>query len=148
MIRERNLLIEKLRGMPTNEMVARVFGLPIEGGVDDTYGDCIQGIWKYSNNVIYYTREVCLALMKHGKGVERRYEKSFRGSHPKMSRVEFTTEKARVLMPPDADYASWEQTYVQLVAPTEGRRMAKLWYGIRRRGRKLLRKPWRNATAR
>lgn len=143
MIRERNEIIQKLKGLPTNEMVARVFGLPSQGGVDNTYGDCVQGVWKYSNDVIYFTRELCIELMKYGKKVEKRYKSTFKGIHPKTMKMNFDTPEAIRLMPPDADYASWEGTYELLVSPTEDRRLGKAYYALRRRTRRVLRKPWK-----
>jgi hypothetical protein len=143
MIRERNAVIEKIKGLPQNEMVVKVFGLPTPEGVDTTYGDCVEGVWKYSNDVLYYGSELCLELMKYGQKVERRYEKQFRGMHPKTARVDFKTVEARQLIPPAADYAAWEENYVLLVSATEGRWFGKARYTLCKGVRVALGLPWK-----
>lgn len=52
MIAARNDLIVEIMGRPPEERVPRLFGLPMQGvGQDNRHKDCVDGIWKYSNDV-------------------------------------------------------------------------------------------------
>jgi hypothetical protein len=54
----------------------------------------------------------------------------------------FETPNAAVLMPNDADYTSWETTYIERVPTSEERRLGRMWHAVRKGERRLLLKPW------
>jgi hypothetical protein len=95
-IQQRNELIKEIKQEPHDVWVRRIFGLPIEGrGIDEGYKDSMEGLSQYTDDVIYYTRELCLELMKHGKRTEERFRKRFRGAYPRTSEADFSFVKAR-----------------------------------------------------
>jgi hypothetical protein len=142
-IHGRHALIKEFKALAKEQQFPRLFGLALEGvGEDRRYRDCMENIWAYSNDVIYFSREICKALTSHGLRTEARFRKKFRGQHPRTSRVDFETPEVLTLWPPDANYASWEKTFVTIVPGTEGRTLKKWLYAVRKAIRKLLLKPW------
>jgi hypothetical protein len=143
MISERNKLIVVIMALPREQQVPRLFGLPLAGvGQDNRHRDCIEGVWKYSNDVIYYSSELSRALTKHGRKVEALFRRDFGGLRLRTTEMLFDTAEWRELAPDLNDYASWEGTYVEMVPRTEGRSISKIWCGVRRAARRLLLLPW------
>jgi hypothetical protein len=144
MIQGRNNLIEELKKHPEEQLVPRLFALPMNGGGEDgRYRDCMEGMWKYSNDVIHFSSELSRALTKHGRRMEERFKRKFGALPFRTSEMFFDTEEALPLMPDKAAYASWEKKYILLISPTEGRRLGKAYHAMKKRARKLLGKPWK-----
>lgn len=142
-IRARNELIDEFKRHPRDELVPLLFALPLPQGrgEDRRYKGCVEGLWKYANDVIYFGLELSRVLTKHGQRIEERFRKRY-GDLPLKTSVMLDTPHSRELMPNPADYASWEGTYVALVPPTEGRKWRRRWYAARKAERRLFLKPW------
>lgn len=145
-ITQRNELIDRLRQLPRDEMVASVFGLKHLSDTDRTYPDLVRGIGQSTDDCIVFTRQICMDLEAYGERIRAIYLRKFRGRMPRTSRIDFGAMEKFGIAPDFASYRDLIEGYVMPPQSTLGRRGAKWRVGVRRSLR-WLRGRWRALTA-
>ena len=74
MIELRNDVLRRLGPMSDQERFARMFGLPVPGGIDNLYRDYVDGIHQYTDDSIHFARMVADDLCEYGKRVRKKYQ--------------------------------------------------------------------------
>jgi hypothetical protein len=138
----RNQLIVSARTLDDNAKVAFYFGLPTEGGVDDTFGNVLEAVHRQTDDCIYFSWRLCEDLTRHGKRVREQFGRRFKGPVSRIQTVLWTDVVAKGLLPPLGAYRSWEEGFLERVPATGRRRLAKWWYAVRKAERRLFLRPW------
>ncbi|MGX5830839.1 hypothetical protein [Mesorhizobium sp. 43Arga] len=123
----RNDLIQKWKdegpAVSNNTKTIRYLGLPTQHGADETYKQTLVAIGKYCDDCIYFTMLLTKALNEHGNRVRRNRYRPFRLS-PKIAEADYSSERAKRLMPDPKEYADWESGFVS--RPTLLEKLKKL----------------------
>lgn len=116
-IAKRNQLIDLYRSTSDNErFVELYFALPFESGhVNSEYRDSLTAICSNTDDVVFFTSELCTDLQLHGKELVERYKSSFRGKAPVVNEVNFDKAREIGLMPNPDDYRDWLTSFVKEV---------------------------------
>jgi hypothetical protein len=124
-IAQRNDIIVRVQGMPDNERLARIFGLPLPNGVDNSYRDIVTGIYDYTDDCIHFSRVICEDLATHGHQLRKAYQACLRrGARRRVMQVpEVIWPEGGDLIPSKHKYKSW---YAGL-SPASRRRTGDGW---------------------
>jgi hypothetical protein len=76
------------------------------------YSDIVEVMHSYNNDLIYFSVALCEALSEYGKSLVSRTAWS-RKHAPKVHEVDFSGPRKKGLVPPDADYASFQGWIVE-----------------------------------
>ncbi len=141
MIELRNDVLRRLGPMSDQERFARMFGLPVPGGIDNLYRDYVDGIHQYTDDSIHFARMVADDLCEYGKRVRKKYQDAL----PRRQRrdvmmvpvVYWTDGENAHLLPSKEKYSSWYTGFVSRVPRAKGRRFAKAWLWLRKAARKV-----------
>jgi hypothetical protein len=111
----RNRLIEDFKRsspMPTNELVVRYFGLPYGGGhVDEQFRSAVDALCAQLDDGIFFSKEICVQLTKHGTSVGDRFRSRFGKGAPGVAKTDFSVPAANGLMPAEEQYAAWRAMF-------------------------------------
>jgi hypothetical protein len=107
----RNSLIEEFKSrspLPQNELIAHYFGLAYaDGHVDQRYPTALEAVSEQADGGIFFSKEICVQLVKHGASIVQRFEARFGKNAPAIAKPDFAKAVANDLMPPDTKYADW-----------------------------------------
>lgn len=96
------------KGLPPDVMALHYFGEQTSSGDrQGHYADTLDVIQSYSNDLIFFSSQLCANLIQHGNSQRKAFEKSFGKGAPVVTEVDFSGPKNAGLFPPDSDYASW-----------------------------------------
>lgn len=137
LIAARNQLINDLKPTPLSKQIPLLFGLPVNGNIDNTYGNYITGIASSVNDCLFFGTSLVEELKKYGESIRKRYKKRFRGVVPGIPDLRFRIAEQGGLMPSANDYPSWQSMFVAKIPETRGRRLGKIRYVLRREWRTL-----------
>jgi len=88
-------------------------GLPYgETQKNEEYGGCIQAIFLYTNDIIFFSIKLCEDLQAHGETLKKRYKSRLRGSPPRISTVDFEKPRQDGLVPQDDEYVDWLSGFI------------------------------------
>lgn len=93
---------------PPDVMASHYFGEQTPSG--DTpreHADVVEVIHSYTNDLIFFSSQLCADLIQHGQNKRRQFEKQFGKGAPEITKVDFGGPKNSGLFPPDSDYSSW-----------------------------------------
>ncbi len=119
MVDFRNALINRYRVLfPTLSEVEKLktyFGLPLAGGsVSKEFSDSVEGIHKYTDDVIYFASLLVSDLAACGESVRARYVRKFGPNIDKISVMSFDNPEAQALMPNPENYKDWQAMFGSL----------------------------------
>lgn len=100
------------------------FGLPVNGNINNEYGDTIKGIYNYNNDIIFYSIKLCEYLQTHAESIAKEYKKRFR-KKIKIYSTDLVAAKSAGLLPNEEDYESWLSGYIE-----EKKIISKKWWTI------------------
>jgi hypothetical protein len=139
-IEARDKFIVEMQGWPDSHKTLRTYAFPIEGhGLDNRFKDYMEQIGQHTNDVIYFSAELCKVLEKHGKRLEEAFRKKYRGIYPRTNRMHFDKPEVAGLLPDAKEYEAWENKWFERVPITVDRRLGKFWHAVRKR----MRWPWK-----
>lgn len=97
------------RNLPPGASVPVLFlGLTFSDGHRSTeYPDVVNAIRAYTDNVIFFSAQLASDLRDHGLNVSANYRRNFNDAPPKVTDVDFSTARARGLMPDESDYRGY-----------------------------------------
>lgn len=110
-IEKRDRLIEdfKLIVQP-EELVARYFGEKMANGYTDReFSDIVKIIHEYTEDLIYFSLQLCNELACHGKIQSENFKKQFGKGAPSVICPDFSGPKNQGLIPSDEKYSAWSQ---------------------------------------
>ncbi|MRX37240.1 hypothetical protein [Aminobacter sp. MDW-2] len=93
--------------MSHDKMLIRYLGIKFENGADEKYKQTLVAIESYCNDCIFFSKLLSEALTEHGNGVRRKYRHHIFWRLPKVSEADYSSEKARKLIPDAKDYEQW-----------------------------------------
>lgn len=77
------------------------------------YGDLVDVIAEYTDDLIYFSADLSAELTKHGEAVRDQFIKSYGSDLPKINSPDFSKVKRSGLFPPESQYTSWTQWVVE-----------------------------------
>jgi hypothetical protein len=88
-IKSRNQQVAALRASdaPLNQKVAYVFGFPCNGVIDETFGHTVFGLYKQTDDCIYFGKLLCSDLAEHGERMREEFKRRFGGDVPRIQKV-------------------------------------------------------------
>ncbi|NWC47859.1 hypothetical protein HX788_10465 [Pseudomonas edaphica] len=103
------------------------FGLPYGDGVtNEEYGDSIKGISSYTNDVIFFSSELCADLHEHAELIVEQFRsRRLGGKTPNVNRIDLTEARKAGLIPSAEGYESWTSGFKK--APKEQKRRWRFW---------------------
>jgi hypothetical protein len=111
----RNDLIKKWMdegdAVGNQERTFRYLGIHTQNGADETYKQTLFAIEKYCDDCIYFTMLLAKALNEHGNKVRRNRYRIFRPL-PKIAKADYSSERAKRLLPDPKEYEDWESGFV------------------------------------
>lgn len=114
-IQRRNVLIERFQLLRDNErddFPARYFGVPYGGGhVSTDVGDLIEGLYRLTDDVMFFSRLLAEDVTDHGKRMKAKYDKVARIKKEGINQIEFSDARTDDLMPDPANYQDWLQGF-------------------------------------
>ncbi len=115
MIQKRNHLIESYKKTSSRqEIFQKYFGIPDKNGnADRTYPDCIDGIYKDTDDCIFFSKLLYQDLYDHGEMVGKKYTKTFGKDAPKINKIDFSTVEKEGLLPDQKNYTNWTDGFVK-----------------------------------
>lgn len=105
----RNNILENIKNgnLPKNYEFEHIyFGLPVNGNVNNEYGDTINGIHLYCDDVIFFSLKTCEYLKEHGEHFSSKYKKLSRESI-NICTVDMSAASEAGLLPDEKNYESW-----------------------------------------
>lgn len=115
-IAKRDLMIQKFASgaIPENLRVNFYFGLALPGGHrNEEFADLVEAVYSYVDDIAFFSSQLCVDLMEHGKSVRAALLKKSRKQVPKVSEVDFTNARASELMPLSSRYLDWLNAFVE-----------------------------------
>lgn len=107
-IANRNRLIESFKKLSPQIRTALYFGRPYgEGHLNTEYPDTMTGLQSLTDDVIFFSHQLCKDLTAHGNEVLDRFKSQFKGAHEQIHAIELSPEKTASLMPADEKYSEW-----------------------------------------
>jgi len=114
-VQVKELQAEQMRLISEGRSVAatapRYFGLPTPQGCDERYVSLLQGIGESTDNVIFFSYQLCLDLQEHGKILTTRYPRRwtfFRDNRvPRIQTMDFTQPLADGMVPTGQIFKEW-----------------------------------------
>lgn len=103
-IRERNLLVERLRAMQDEENAHRrvlfaYFGERDDRGLDTSYADYVEALGQKCDEVLVLAEQVSQQLTQHGRTLKAEYKRSFKKDVPDVAEASFQAAYDQGLMP-------------------------------------------------
>lgn len=96
--------------LPPDVMAFHYFGEQAPtGDTHREYADVVEVIHSYTNDLIFFSSQLCSELTLHGQNKRRQFEKQFGKRAPHITEVDFTGPRNSGLFPPDSDYSSWSK---------------------------------------
>lgn len=110
-LRRRNDLIAdyKAKKLPEGAGIHELYlGLQYdEGHVNSEYGNTVQGIYLYVNDVIFFGMKLCEDLREHGGRVVKNNKKTLKNAPSDLVEIDFKPAKDLGLIPNEDEYMSW-----------------------------------------
>ncbi len=108
----RNGLIASFKELSPQDREAALpalyFGRPYgEGHVSTDYLDTMTGLQNLTDDVIFFSHQLCKDLATHGNKVLDKFKSQFKGVVEQIHATELSPEKTAGLMPPDEQYSEW-----------------------------------------
>lgn len=90
------------------EMAHLYFGLEADDGNQDSrHAQCVEAIYGYTNDIIFYSSELCKDLNKYGQGCL----KKFKNKKIKINNPNFSIAESRGLAPSREEYRHWLRSF-------------------------------------
>ncbi len=107
-IEQRNEMIARLQAAPQQLKVPLYLGYELpEGGVDNTYADTVDMMHSSTVDVMWFTKRLCLDLIKHAEHLKRELkDSSIRIARPLFESID------PVYLPKDERYQDWLKNFV------------------------------------
>lgn len=113
-----NATIEKRNSLLTNYKAGNIpDGAPIQalylgfsygdGKTNREYGDSMEGLNSYTNDVIFFGTKLCEDLSRHGEKVISKNRKILKGVSSKLVEVDLQPAREMGLIPEDSEYKEW-----------------------------------------
>lgn len=102
----RNKIIYKCRGLEGNQsQIAKIyFGLPNEdGSIDKSYPDTIEGLYKLTDDCIFFSKTLCENLTTHGHSLAKSYGKN----SPLIPKIQPAKAESLGLLPNEKNYKDY-----------------------------------------
>lgn len=115
-IAKRDQLIQKFASgeIPENNHAHYYFGLPLQGGnLNQEYPDLVEAIYSYTDDLAYFSYQLCNDLMKHGAKVREALTKKPSKQLPNVNEADFSGPLKSGLLPPDSQYSDWMNAFVE-----------------------------------
>lgn len=115
-IEKRDQLIKRfaIGDIPENVHANFYFGLPTRGGhVNQEFPDLVEAIYRYVDDLAFFSSLICIDLMKHGVKVREALVKTSPKQVPHVSEADFSGVVKSGLMPPDTQYKDWLNAFVE-----------------------------------
>ncbi len=109
-VAKRSRLIERFaeHRPPESEWPWHYFGERLQSGhTHKEYADLVEVMHSYTNDVIFFSAQLCGELVEHGKAVRTGFNKRFGKGAPHVSEPDFSGPRKTGLFPPESDYSSW-----------------------------------------
>lgn len=74
---------------------------------NNVYGDTLNAIYLYTNDALFFSAKLCEDLQEHASTLKESYSKKFRGTPPKLTKVDFSQARDSGLIPADIEYEPW-----------------------------------------
>lgn len=105
-------------------LLTMYFGLPYDSGhVNQEFGDTVEAISFYTDDVIFFSVLLCNDLREHGLSIAARYKKTLKTSPPPVNQATFDEPRQNGLIPSDESYPTWFTAFQK--APKKKRRWCK-----------------------
>lgn len=97
------------------------FGIeqPSGGSTHREYADIVEVIHSYTNDLIYFSAQLCTYLENHGQVKSEQFNAKFRKEAPVISKPDFSGPRESGLFPADEDYSSWKNWVVEKTTSTK-----------------------------
>lgn len=115
-IAKRDQLIQRFASgeIPENNHAHYYFGLPLPGGsLNQEYPDLVEAIYSYTDDLAFFSYQLCNGLMKHGTKVRDALTKKPSKKLPNVSEADFSGPLKSGLLPPDSQYGDWVNAFVE-----------------------------------
>lgn len=84
------------------------FGLKLPSGhVSQAHADLVEGVYRYMDDIAFFSALLCTDLMEHGERLRAAFVKRYGKDAPRVSTVDFSGPKKSGLLPPDSQYNDW-----------------------------------------
>lgn len=115
-IAKRDQLIQRFASgeIPENDHAHYYFGLPLpRGNLNQEYPNLVEAIYSYTDDLAFFSYQLCNDLMKHGAKVREALTKRPSKQLPNVSEADFAGPLKSGLLPPDSQYADWVDAFVE-----------------------------------
>jgi hypothetical protein len=115
-IAKRDQLIQKFTSgvIQENNHAHYYFGLPLPGGsLNQEYPDLVEATYSYTDDLAFFSYQLCNDLMKHGSKVRDALTKKPSKKLPNVSEADFSGPLKTGLLPPDSQYGDWVNAFVE-----------------------------------
>lgn len=118
---KRNALISEFksyRGTDKEKIPLMYLGAHLpDGNLSTEYADSLEGAYKYTDDIIYFSKLLAEDLEKHGETIKLSHEKKHGKVSQKVSTADFSIAKEQDLLPNDADFSDWLKGFSKHEAP-------------------------------
>ncbi len=110
-IEKRDCQMEDFKLMePSETMIARYFGEEMANGhTYREFSDVVKIIHEYTEELIYFSVQLCIELTKHGEMQSKRFTKQFGKGSPVVYNPDFSGPRNIGLIPSDEKYSAWSK---------------------------------------
>jgi len=115
-MRKRNDIVHRFASgaIPAEHFAQFYFGLPLpNGNTDKDYPDVVEAIYSYVDDIAFFSSMLCADLIEHGEVIRKRLVKISKKNIPKVSTADFSTPKAKDLIPKESQYADWLSAFTK-----------------------------------
>lgn len=112
----RDNLIEEIRSkspVPRHELAATYFGLAVDGVTDDRFRSNMEGIYRITDDCIFFSQILADDLFEYGQRLRRRYAWRYRLGVPKLKPEDWGFARNEGLLPDHQEYANWLRGFVR-----------------------------------
>jgi hypothetical protein len=116
---KRELLVQRFASgaIPENLTAQFYFGQKLPNGhLSQEHPDLVEGIYRYMDDIGFFSALLCTDLMAHGNRLHAAFTKRFGKGAPPVSTVDFSGPRKSGLIPPDSQYNDWLRAFTE----TEG----------------------------
>jgi hypothetical protein len=115
-LKQRNIIIDNFKiifqNMPEKDKLDHYFGFPLpDGSVHQEYLDTLQGLYQYTDDVIFFSSLFCEDLKKHGNKLIQKYNKK---KIDLITGFDFDTPEAKEIWPDEDQYSNWLGMFVEV----------------------------------
>jgi hypothetical protein len=94
--------------LPQDVWPLHYFGEKLPSGhTHKEYSDLVEVIHSYTDDLIFFSSQLCAELVEHGRGKRKLFENQFGKGAPPVNAPDFSGPRSAGLFPPESEYNAW-----------------------------------------